>query len=347
MRKILNLYDATVRGEATERVCSLPDLSSATVRREINGEYSLTAVMPERGSFADMVEIGRAIKCTVNEAGKEQFFIIKRRFRTLSGDMRIYAEHQSYYLSGVICRGVQAGSRRSPVQAFNALPVAATPSITGLSTWTFSYTGGAEIDTPAAPPTPLRTMLLRYLIENYGGEIDFDGFDVEWINQIGSDRGAVYRYGINLTEMEAEDIIDSYASGIYPFWAGNGTVVTIPNRVIDYPGEWPVQFYKPVDMTSMWTTQPSPSELDTLAHQWLNTNTPTGIQLAIRAARAEISTNTPVDLGDTVRIVNTPWGIDQKTRILALDYDALHGIATGIELGSINPGFAGAVKNMK
>ena len=26
MRKILNLYDATARGEATDRVCSLPDL---------------------------------------------------------------------------------------------------------------------------------------------------------------------------------------------------------------------------------------------------------------------------------------------------------------------------------
>lgn len=352
MRKILNLYDATVRGEATDRVCSLPDLSSATVRREINGEYSLTAIMPERGSFADMVQIGRAIKCTVNEAGKEQFFIIKRRSRALSGDLRIYAEHQSYYYNGVIVRGSAAGAR-TPSMAFNQIWIAAHPSVSDIGTATFSRTGNTQVTSAAVTkPTSLRGLQLGWLIDNFGGELIYDGFNVEWVDSMGADNGVVYRYGANITEMESEDILDSYASGIFPYWGSidpksNIGIVTISGYTLNYPGTWPVEVIKPVDLTSSFDQAPSAADLLTAAQEWMAANAPTGTPVSIKASRARSVGDTPVDLGDTVTVVNTPWGISQKTRIFSLTFDALRGRVTDVQFGTISPSFAGAVKNMK
>jgi hypothetical protein len=39
--------------------------------------------------------------------------------------------------------------------------------------------------------------------------------------------------------------------------------------------------------------------------------------------------------------------LTQQTRIQALNFDALRGRVIDVELGTVNPGFAGAVKNMK
>ena len=133
---ILQLYDADPRGVVTNRICPMPDCSSAVVRREINGEYSLTATLPPGSLFENEIILGRAIKAVGNEAGNEQYFIIKNRPRSLSGGLSIYAEHQSYYYNGVIISGGAALPNGQPRVVFEALRPAAKPSITDISAWT-------------------------------------------------------------------------------------------------------------------------------------------------------------------------------------------------------------------
>lgn len=350
---MLQLYNADARGVAGTRICPLPDCTDAPVRRQINGEYSLTATFPRGARFTDELLVGRAIKAKVNELGDEQLFVVKRRRRSLTGGMTVYAEHQSYYYNGVILRGGGASSSGTPSLNFNQLYNSAHPSITDLATFTFSRSSNPATIVPmVSTPTCLRTLLLQWLIETHGGEMVFDGFNVEWVDQMGADRGAVYRYGANLTEMEAEDIVEDYASGIFPFWGSidpksNVGLVTIADWTLDFPGTWPIQVIKTVDLTSKFDAQPSQADLLTAAQKWMAVNAPTGIPVSIRASRAKLPADTPVDLGDTVTVVNTPWGISQKTRIFALTFDALRERVKDCEFGTINPGFYGAVKNTK
>ena len=349
---LIQLYNADWRGVASTRVCPLSDCSSALVRREINGEYSLTATLPKGAAFANEVTIGRAIKSAVNEAGNVQAFIVKRRNRNLTGGMTIYAEHQSYIYNGILLGGNTANPGGSVKTVFNSTRTYAVPSITDIATWTYSRANGLTADFPERPgPMTVTQILKDFLVANAGGELILDGFNVEYVDAMGSDNGAFYRYGVNLTEMETEDILDGYASGIYPYWGRAGDadrpLTTITNKVYNFTGTFPLQVIVPVDFSDKFDTQPSEADLLAACAEYESLNAPSGFLMSIRAARAKIAGDTSVDLGDTVTVTNTPWGLSQHTRIVALTFDALKGRVQDVELGTINPGFAGAVKNMK
>ena len=349
---ILQLYNADARGVVSARICPLPDCTEATVRREINGEFSLTFTMPRGAQFAEELLLGRAVKALVNEEGREQYFIVKSRRRSLTGGFEIYAEHQSYLFNGVLLGANTANPGGYVGVVFQAIRTYAVPSITDISTWTYSRTAGARADFPARPgPKTVTEMLKDHLIGSAGGELIMDGFNVEYVDRTGQDRGASYRYGVNLTEMDAEDILDNYASGIYPFWGAAGDeskpIVTIPGGIITLTGNYPIAYIVPVDLTDRFETQPTQQELQEAAEDYALVNKVEGVPLSIRVARARLEGDEPVDLGDAVKVVNTPWGIDSKTRIMAMDVDALRGRVKTVELGTINPGFPWAVRKMK
>lgn len=349
---LLQLYNADWRGVVSTRVCPLPDCTSALVRREINGEFSLTATLPKGAAFANEVTIGRAIKAAVNEAGDVHTFIVKRRNRSLTGGITIYAEHQSYLYNGILLGGNTANPGGSVKTVFNSARTYAVPSITDIATWTYSRANGLTADFPERPgPMTVTQILKDFLVANAGGELIMDGFNVEYVDQMGSDNGARFTYGANLTEMETEDIIDGYASGIYPYWGRAGDaerpLTTITGKIYNYTGTFPLQVIVPVDFSDKFDAQPSEADLLAACADYEALNAPSGFLMSIRAARARIAGDTAVDLGDTVTVTNTPWGLSQETRIVALTFDALKGRVQDVELGTINPGFAGAVKNMK
>ena len=353
--RILQLHSADARGivpAGGAMICPLQDANQATVKRQINGEYSLAVSIPKGGRNAEKVQIGTAIKATVNEMGDQEFFIVKSRTRSISGGVSIYAEHQSYYLAGVILASGPAYTNGQVSVVFSNMHDWAYPSISSFSTWTYSRASSLRANFPARPtPTSMMSALKTHLIGSAGGELIFSGLNVEYVSQMGADRGAWYRYGVNLTALEAEDILDGYASGIFPFWGREGDAnrpMTILNTpVLPYVGTFPLQVVVPVDLTDQFPTQPSQADLLAAAQEYAAQNTPTGIPLSIKAERVNIGGNTPVDLGDTVTVTCTPWGIDAKTRISALTFDALRGRVISAEFGTINPGFAGAVKNIR
>ena len=348
----VQIYEADWRGVPGDRICPLNDISGAEVRREINGEYSLTVNLPAGAANQNDVTIGRAIRAQVDEAGHYQFFIIKRRNRSLTGGMNVYAEHQSYLYNGIMVNAGNANPNGRPSVTFPALRNYAVPSITDIATWTYSRSASLRANFPErSGPVSLMYALKDYLVGNAGGELIFDGFDVEYVDQMGDDNGAVYRYGVNLTEMETEDIIDNYASGIYPYWGrigdGSRPITTITGKIYAFTGDFPMEVIVPVDFTDKFDTQPSEADLLAACAEYEALYAPQGFPVSVRATRANIPASVPVDLGDVVTVVNTPWGVNQKTRIMALNFDALRGRVIDVELGTINPGFAGAVRNMK
>lgn len=352
--RILQLHNADWRGVVQnngDMICPLHEADQAIVRREINGEFSLTVHMPKGAKNTENVEIGKAIKSTINEDGDAEFFVVKTRQRSMSGGVTIYAEHQHYLFNGVIIKSGPAYSGLGPDVVFNNLRAHALPAITDISAWTYSRTSEIRANFPARQvPITLMTALKSHMIGNAGGELIFHGFDVEYVDQMGVDRGARFRYGLNLTELATEDILDEYASGIFPFWGKQGDqnrpMTILDDPVYPYTGSFPMQVIKPVDFTQQFDTQPSQADLQSAAAEYAARNAPTGFPLSIQAERANITGNTKIDLGDTVTVTYTPWGIDTKTRIYSLSFDALRGKVISAQFGTINPGFAGAIKNM-
>lgn len=334
------------------RIGPLPDMRAATVRRQINGEYSLSCSLPRGSLYEGDVRVGRAIKATVNEAGDEQMFVIKKRARSLTGDMQIYAEHVSYLFNGIMLHAGAANPSGRANNVFRNIRIGAVPDITGICEWTYSRDVALRANFPQRRgPISVMAALKSFLVGAAGGELIFDGLNVDYVDQMGANNGAVYRYAINLTGMETEDIMDEYATGIYPYWGIQGDtnkpLTTITGEVYSYSGERNPLYIVPVDMTSLFDTQPTEQQLLDACAAYEAQHAPNGIPFSTRASRVRIEGDTAIDLGDTVRVINTPWGVDINTRIYSLTFDALQGRVLDVEFGTVNPGFAGAVKNMK
>ena len=356
MTRILQLYVAWPMSENFQRLGPLPDIKSATVRRQINGEYSLTCTLSRGSPLENEIGVGMAIKATVNEAGDEQMFIVKKHTRQLTGDMEIYAEHVSYLFNGIMLHAGAANPNGRASNVFRNIRTGAVPDITGICTWTYGRDAALRASFPQRRgPISVMTALKSFLVGAAGGELIFDGLNVEYVDAMGANNGAFYRYAVNLTDMSTEDIIDEYHSGIYPYWGYQGDenrpLTTITGEAYNYSGYYNPTYIIPVDMTSLFETQPTQQQLldACAAYEALHAPAPgpAGIPFSTKASRVRIEGDTAVDLGDTVRVVNAPWGVDISTRIYAMTFDALKGRVIDVEFGTINPGFAGAVKNMK
>ena len=350
--KIIQLYQADERGVVLRRVGPLSDAKTALVRREINGEYSLTVSLPRCALYEGQVQIGSAIRAAVNEAGKEQIFIVKRRSRSLTGDMVIYAEHQSYLFNGLVVHAGSINTGGYVYIVFSHLRSDAVPSITDISTWTYSRDDNLRVDFPLRPaPLPMMTLLKNFLIAHAGGELIFDGFDVEYVDAMGTNKGAFYRYAANMTDMSAEDIMDNYVTGIYPYWGAkddvNRPLTVLTNELYQFTGNFPVQVAVPVDFSNQFSTAPTQQQLLDACQAYEALHSPTGIPISIKASRVRVKGDVDIDLGDTVRVINTPWGVDVTTRVFALTFDALQGRVVDVQFGTVNPGFAGAVRNIR
>lgn len=350
----IDLYTADARGVVgvSARAGSLPHCTAATVRREINGEYSITADFPAAAEELDAMQLGMAIRATVSERGKQQYFIIKNRRRNLTGGISVYAEHQSYYYNGVILNAGTASPNGQPRVVFQSIQQYARPSISDISMWTYSRSATLRANFPERPtPISVSDALKRYLIEAAGGELIFDGLDIEYVDTMGADHGAEYRYGTNLTGLESEDILDGYASGIYPYWGSPGDadrpLTVLSGGVYSYSGSYPIQVIVPVDFNQLFDTQPTQEQMLAACQEYETIHAPSGVPSSLRVSRARILGDVPVDLGDTVTLAVSPWGVKTKTRIHALTFDALRVRAIDAQLGAINPGFAGAVRNMR
>lgn len=350
----IDLYNADERGlvGASARAGSLPHCTAATVRMEINGEYSLTADFPSSAEELGEMRLGQAIRATVNERGKQQFFIIKNRRRNLVGGVSVYAEHQSYYYNGVILNAGAASANGQPRVVFDAIHQYARPSIADISTWTYSRASALRANFPERPaPIPVAEALKRYLIEAAGGELIFDGINVEYVDAMGGDYGAEFRYGANLTGLESEDILEGYASGIYPYWGSPGDpdrpLTVLSGGVYSYSGSYPMQVIVPVDFGQLFDAQPTQEQMLAACQEYETQHAPSGVPASLRASRERITGDVPVDLGDTVTLIVTPWGIKTKTRIQSLSFDALRARTIDVQLGAINPGFPGAVRAIR
>lgn len=351
MMRILQLYNADGYGRVGSRICPLPDCDSAIVRQEVNGEYSLTMSLPNGAKYEDEVKFGLAIKAVVDELGTEQYFVVKRVNRSLTEGIDIYAEHQSYLYNGIIVEPF-AGGRTHHSTFLRRLYLNCNPSIESIGSLAFDRASdpNARLRGPDTP-RPLRALLHEWLVANLGGELSWDGLNMTWVDAVGQNRGAFFRYGINATAMETEDILDTYASGVYPFWGilgdPNRPLVQIANKIIEFSGSYPVKNIIPLDLTDTAETQPTAETLQTAAEAWIAVNAPGAVPVSVRAARARLEGDTPVLIGDTVRVVNDRWGLDVSLRVMALTFNALSGMVEDVELGTVNPGFPGAVKNTK
>lgn len=330
----------------TNGIGVLSDTISCYVDWETNGKFELELRYPIMGRyFADITD--RAIiLASVDPLSRTQPFRVYRRLPASGGVATIYARHVAYDLLGV---PVSPCSATSVAAALNSLKTnAAAPCPFTLTT--DKSTAGAW---SLSVPKPLWRCLggeAGSILDIYGGEYEFDRFDVILHNRRGADRGVSVRYGKNLTTLEQDANCANCYTGVYPYWADTeGNLVELPEKTLAADGTYSYVKILTLDCSIQWEEAPTVDQLRAYATSYMNANK-IGVpdvswkiefvnleQTEEYKGRALLERIAP---GDSVSVVFPALNVDATARATAARWDVLMDRYVYVNLGSVKSNLA-------
>lgn len=350
------LYENTETEFASDGIGTLTDAISCVVTEERNGAFELEMAYPMDGMHFDKVARGQYIKAKPNSHSDPQIFRIYRITRPMNGNITAYAEHISYELAGNMVLGFSAnGTVLSMLENLFSDAVFPTPFTPHTD---MSATGEVSIGEPCSIRACLGGKEGSFL-DTFGGEYEFDNFDVTLWQHRGEDRGVSIEYGKNLTDVSQEENIESTYTSIIPYVKrnvnGEDAYTYLPEKYLDAPnaGIFPRKKALLVDFSSNFDQQ---EEADTqklaeLGEAYIENNAigipkvslnVSFIDLRKTEEYRNIAPLEEVRLCDTVTVKFPALQVNQKAKVIATVYDVLMERYDSISIGETRSNFVNA-----
>lgn len=350
------LYENTETEFASDGIGTLTDAISCVVTEERNGAFELEMAYPMDGMHFDKIARGQYIKAKPNSHSDPQIFRIYRITRPMNGNIKAYAEHISYELAGNMVLGFSAkGTVLSMMENLFSGAVFPTP-------FTPHTDMNAAGEVSIGEPCSIRACLggkEGSFLDTFGGEYEFDNFDVTLWQHRGEDRGASIEYGKNLTDVSQEENIESTYTSIIPYVKrnvnGEDVYTYLPEKYLDAPnaGIFPRKKALLVDFSSNFNQQ---EEVDTqklaeLGEAYIENNAigipkvslnVSFIDLRKTEEYRNIAPLEEVRLCDTVTVKFPALQVNQKAKVIATAYDALMERYDSISIGETRSNFVNA-----
>ena len=319
----------------------LSDAISCIVEEERNGQYELHMEYPVTGvHYADLQET-RIIYAKPHDGGSAQPFIIYKISRPMDGIVTVDAEHISYRLNGTV---VMPFSSSGITSLFSTdLP----GHIVGTNPFTFQTDITSAKGYSINLPREVRGMMggeENSLLQKYGGEWEFNGFNCYLHAARGSDNNVTLRYGKNITDINSVIDMTSVYTGIVPYWTNDDETVTLTEKVVmsAHASDYPFNIVKTVDFSGDFETAPTETQLRNAATAYVNSNEEWKLKNNIDVSFValweteqykNIAPLERVKLCDLVTVVYEPLGVNFKTKVIATEYDVLTEKYKKITLG--------------
>lgn len=350
------LYSATETNFDHNGIGILSACVSCEVAEEANGIFELTMQYPMDGVHFSEIGDRAIIKAKADQFREPQLFRIYAISKPMNGIVTVLAEHISYDLSGI------------PIKPFSAEN--ATSALTGLlqnavvdCPFTF-MTDKATVAKFSVPvPSSIRSRLggvAGSILDVYGGEYEFDNYNVILHNNRGRNRGVLIRYGKNLTDIQQEQNCASVATGVYPYWAGdidgNSVLVELPEKIVNAPGTYNFVKIRTLDLSSEFETQPTVEQLRARTESYVKANnigvpsvslTVSFVQLDQTEEYKGLKLLERVSLFDTVNVEFPALGVSATARAVKLVYDVLADRVKSVTLGSVRANIADTVASQQ
>ena len=299
---------------------------------------------PITGHLYDEIKQRSIIFAKPSPAQSEQPFRVYRITKPLNKVVTIYAAHISYDLSGIPVKNFTSQSVQAALTALTTSSVISNP----FTFWSDKTNSGVmEIETP----TPCRTILSN-ILDVYGGEYEFDKYTVKLHSLRGFDNGVSIKYGKNLTDLEQDENCSNVYTGVLPYWTGNET--TISGSVVNAPGTYDFTRILPVDFTSDFEEQPSTTQLDNAATNYISANnigipevnlTVSFVHLNQTEEYKNLGIFERVELGDTIKVEFAAMGVSSTARCVKTVYNTLLERYDNVELGEVKKGLADTISS--
>lgn len=352
------LYKADAVDFSTFGIGALSECTLCEVTEERNGAFECTLKYPVTGILFAELKNERLIKAKPNDTSKEQLFRIYRITTPINGFVTIYTQHISYDLSN-IAELMWSSAKISPSLAMSRLfTKTATTHNFKCST---DFSSGKPFS--VSKPKSVRACLggsEGSMLDLWGGEYEWDNFNVILHTKRGKDNGVVIEYGKNLTDMEQDNDFTDVYTDIMPYavFSDENTekVITLSEitlPIIDRPTRQKTLIK---DFTEFFEDKSSINEnsLRNKAKEFIKEN-PLGVETPTLTVAFEPLWKQPeysailerVSLCDTVTIRHSALGITAKSKVIKTVYDSLAEKYVSITLGTAKSNFVNTVGDIK
>lgn len=352
------LYKADAVDFSTFGIGALSECTLCEVTEERNGAFECTLKYPVTGILFSELKNERLIKAKPNDTSKEQLFRIYRITTPINGIVTIYAQHISYDLSN-IAELMWSSAMISPSLAMSRIFTKTATTHNFKCSTDFSSAKPFSVSKPKSVRACLGGSE-GSMLDLWGGEYEWDNFNVILHSKRGKDNGVVIEYGKNLTDMEQDnDFTDVYTDLLpYAVFSDESTekVVTLSEvtlPIVDTPLRSKTLIK---DFTELFEDKSSINEnsLRKKALSYIKKN-PLGVETPTLTVAFEPLWKQPeysailerVSLCDTVTIKHSVLGITAKSKVIKTVYDALAEKYVSITLGSAKSNFVNTVGDIK
>lgn len=342
----------------TNGIGRLTDAIACTVTEERNGSYELEMEYPVTGQHYSDIGQRKIIVAQPSVDSDLQPFRIYRVTKPLNGRVKVFAQHLSYDLSKNVAMPFSVAASASACE--NALTGLKTNAV---ETCLFNFE--TDVTTAASysqiTPATIRSRLGGVegsILDQFGGEYEFDVYDVILHRQRGADNGVTLRYGKNITDITQEENIANTVTGVVPFWKNTdgSTVVTLTEKAVysSHASQYSEHLTSILDLTDQFESQPTESALRTKAEAYVNKSDFGVPKVSIDVSFVDLRGTEGYDdaieletvhLCDTVTVQFVPLGINAKAEVVKCEYDVLAERYNKITIGSIRSSLATTIND--
>lgn len=337
------IYESTETAFISNGLGRLYDCSSCVVTEERNGIYECDFDYPVDGRNYDLIQVGRIVGVTHDETGDIQPFDIVSFTRPINGIVAFHCVHISYRQSYMTVTGKNITTLAS---AFTLLKNNATPKNP------FEYitdkSSSGTVKSADGVPKTVKQMLGGVegsILDTYGGEYEWDKWQVILHSSRGQVRDFSVRYGVNmLTYNEEYDSSNCYSACI-PYWT-DGTITIVGNKQTN-SGVTPSGREQciPLDVSDKFEAQPTKAQVNAMGLSVMNGENPT-----VPAQNIEVSFVRLQDMGeyelyenllqcglcDTITVVFPDFNSSGQFKIVKTVWNVLKGKFDSMELGNLS-----------
>lgn len=328
------LYDASEELYTSHGLGELSEATSCEVVEEANGAYQLTLQLPITARHYKDIERRFQILAKPNPTDQPQPFRISRVTRPLRGAVTVFARHRSYDLTGVVIGPLAANSAAEAIAQINSRALTQ-------NAFTFSTDLTASGELKTTVPTSARALLGpvdrdNTLLRVYGGDLRFDRRTVQLLAQRGADRGFEIAYGVNMTELRADEDSGEVYAGILPYWTDGET--TVQGDVQSVPASTGLTAIQPVDLSAEFSSQPTVAQLNAHGAAWLDRHKPylprDSYQVSfVPPGSRGLHSLEQLSLFDEVMVRYERLGVRVKKTVVKTTYDVLRERYRSVEIG--------------
>ena len=353
------LYNSNETDFSGGGVGFLSDCTRCVVTEERNGVYECEFSYPMDGRHYSEIEPDMIIKAKPNEMSDPQLFRIYRTSKPINGIVSFYCQHISYDLNvNVVDPFTLSGATALTALQGILSHCYYQHSFTAQSTLSFSETHDLKVD----KPKPARMCLggsEGSVLDLFGGEYEFDNFNIKLHAARGQDTGVTILYGKNLTDITSDVNISNAYTAVYPYAVDTDRdgLYTLTEKVIETGN---TNFGEPrvlsLDLTEKFNLpdeEITETKLRNLANAYITNNHISDVKQNIEISFVQlwqtqeykdIALLQRVGLCDTVTVRYSKLGVSVKAKVIKTVYNALTEKYEKIELGKAKSNFGMTLK---